>query len=478
MIMRKSLLILVLALVLAFVGVAVTASAVHRDCDQVYYTETTLYGDSAAAEGLTITAENNWHSHLLWETNYPVGGTAASSFRFSADGIEKVRIPVFRGLQIDSYPEDTVHLPEEMPDIGLSGAFREAVSETAPGEDTLIRVQLKSYFDYYPLNVTIDTPEIQATRGFLDRYYEEYEGVSFEPRLRDTEVLQEFFRIPVLDSEWVEISVSRDEAGNMWSSGGGRGVECDAFYFYTYSTLTDDACYLTFDTHSAEGQIVDTSLIPGGYGIYRIPYEPERTDEDGDPACPLVTNETEMVFPLDPSVRVVMLHANEMQNRLLLYTVEDEMYVVSVLDTATMELLQRLELCETSVTDNPSMRIAPQDDFVLVLLYSENKLAVMEETDGKYTTEFCCDIPLEESQYLNYYRSHADYDGEKLAIVIPKDAEYFQASSDFLLTVYDASGLLYYGKYDCSLDSGVDGVSSTYPVRASLPDAIIAEWTS
>lgn len=50
----------------------------------------------------------------------------------------------------------------------------------------------------------------------------------------------------------------------------------DSFSFETIACSTPEAVYFTFDPHSYRGELVDTSMIPGGYGLYRrrtIPQE-------------------------------------------------------------------------------------------------------------------------------------------------------------------------------------------------------------
>lgn len=82
---------------------------------------------------------------------------------------------------------------------------------------------------------------------------------------------RDFFKIPVIADEQVEISVSKG-AGGRGISYGLKSTDSDSFSIRSESALTDDACYFTFTTRTVYGDIVDTNLIPGGYGIYRLPY--------------------------------------------------------------------------------------------------------------------------------------------------------------------------------------------------------------
>ena len=53
----------------------------------------------------------------------------------------------------------------------------------------------------------------------------------------------------------------------------------DSFDFYTQSVATDDAFYFFFSNRTQLGNLVDTSRVPGGYGVYRLPYGWVDTDE-------------------------------------------------------------------------------------------------------------------------------------------------------------------------------------------------------
>ena len=39
----------------------------------------------------------------------------------------------------------------------------------------------------------------------------------------------------------------------------------------TESVVTDDACFFWFGNRTEQDQLVDTSRIPGGYGVYMLP---------------------------------------------------------------------------------------------------------------------------------------------------------------------------------------------------------------
>lgn len=48
----------------------------------------------------------------------------------------------------------------------------------------------------------------------------------------------------------------------------------------TESVITDDTCFFWFGNRTDNDRLVDTSRIPGGYGVYMLPYGPLAPDSE------------------------------------------------------------------------------------------------------------------------------------------------------------------------------------------------------
>lgn len=74
-----------LLICLAVGGLAGMSVWVSKDNEAVEVTQTTLQGDPAAAQGLTITVHNQMFNQLFWDTKFPAANAAESisEFRFS-----------------------------------------------------------------------------------------------------------------------------------------------------------------------------------------------------------------------------------------------------------------------------------------------------------------------------------------------------------------------------------------------------------
>ena len=271
------------------------------------------------------------------------------------------------------------------------------------------------------------------------------------------------------------IHLAKDIKGEVCDFGIERQSE-DAFQFGVssdYSLATDEAFYFTFNNRTEQGAVVDTSLIPGGYGIYRIPYT---VDFDPNKETGILIDQISTVYSIDPSHEVLRLHSSHDKSKLLLHTLENGWYVLTVIDRESMTALQRFEIQEK----------APEHDFWKLWEDEEQDIFMVEmdqsyaffalQEDGTYAQIFLCEIPTKvhgRSQYSDML-----YDGTRLVV---GDVHNWldttnTAEGVFYLSVYDASGLRYYGEYDTSLNSKIQ--SSEYnSVRPDTGTPIKLTWT-
>ena len=71
--MKRSLACFLLLLVIAVGGSAAVFSQIFSKRDQVEITQETVFGDPAAAEGLTVTIPAGYRDQLFWETTCNLG---------------------------------------------------------------------------------------------------------------------------------------------------------------------------------------------------------------------------------------------------------------------------------------------------------------------------------------------------------------------------------------------------------------------
>ena len=458
--MRKSLILTLILLVLAIGGFGAAHAAVNAQKDAVVITETTAAGDPAAAEGVRVQLRTKCADHLLWETHYAAGapdGTYTDftfSYRTLQDSEES-----YAGLDLYtvwnySYggPLGETADEREKPQLKL---FRDVASRLGDASQRTETLALRDYYEYYPLDGYLDLPALRENGG--------------TPLVAEYEPIQSFFRIPVPEDVRVTVTVRRDSETQYYDCAV-NAVPGSGWNLWTNSVVAgDDTVYFALGFRTENGDIVDTSRIPGGVGIYRLSVaeEPARL---------------ETVFPLDPAVQVSDLHLSADGRRLLLIALEGDTYYLTVIDLETMMALQKLPVLEDAA-DSGVVCAYYQDDFLMLQFYAEPQhrfVVIAAPETGDYAVALRGDVDANDGAWQGYEGSTAmDFNGEALVIAAP----WYEGivPRGFWLSVYGADGLRYSGRYASSLmaDQPEDTVSSDHtcmftiinPLSVCLPDA-------
>jgi len=457
--MRKATITMLLLLFISIGGVCVAAAGVHAPHDQVLLTENIIYGDPSAVNGLEVQAHVTWDDHLFWDTTLLTGAqnSVETDFRFSAKEVRQEVPEEARTLILETGPMNGYE-PAGEENHGLARAYRELEEAVLPGEERELEIYLKDYMDCYPISVGSDMEGI----GFSLSEYFTYDGpveeIPDEPT-RDLLWLQEYFQIPVLEEETFLISVGKDQSGRVTHRFGGS-TDSDSYNMELFSVTTDEECYFVFDTHSYKEQMVDTSLLPDGYGLFCLPYVIEPAPS-GRMVCNFGVEELS-VYPLDPSVYIEGLYLSDDQRLLYLLTQENNVLYLTAIDCDTMDTLQKLEIYDFG-GDPGTVHEIRQRDNCWVLWLRGGVLALLEKLpDGLFELEYVTTYDFEEiPEYAMSIYLEADWDGEHLAVVDKfyngrmNEDGYYVVDFDtcgFWLLVYDENGeLSYAGNYESSL---------------------------
>ena len=268
----------------------------------------------------------------------------------------------------------------------------------------------------------------------------------------------------------VSITISKNSAGEV-SGYNYNLMDGELGPVTSFSAVTPDTLYYAVDTRveSEDGSRIPVEGMEDWHGIYRMTYRVIKGDYneyvEGD------LEEIERVIPLDPEVIILEMQAGDDGDEVLLFTAENGMCVLNVIDMETMEVQQKLELMPYE--GSSVSRDVIEGENVLVWLLSDDTMAVItEQENGEYSLEFSTGLSIETiSQdmakvYLSTDRMGVDYDGEKLAIVYPLGYYYYNKVSNSCtswLMVYDGDGLRYCGEYQAS-----QGIGEYYSSRNCL----------
>lgn len=435
--MRKSLILVLTLLMLASCGFGFAHTAVSAQQDKVVITEQVVSGDPAAAEGVRVKLRIHCNWHMLWETHYAIGAPDGtySDFAFTRARVYE-NVPYYDGVQLSTLG-GSVHysgafsLSAEENDVNAPFGMKlyRAVAENTNSGSTHTEVlRVRDYYDCFP---------IQVFGSLAD-------DVFLNQEKQITAAITEFFRIPVPEDYRLNVTVTKDDAGNI------SEMEMDDFGYglsiWTQNVLLDGACYFTMELDGGYATPPSTSLIPGGAGIYCLTY--------GGEAVGLET-----VFPLDPAAMVYDLHLSEDERKLLLTTCEEDTDYLTVIDLETMTELQKLPLLEHA--ENSDWWGANYNDDFLVVTFSDEAglhfvvLSVSET--GDYAVALRGTAAEEDPAWSA--DAAMDWNGETLAVAarwIEFDEPYMSSSKErgFSLSIYDADGQRYTGQYGNSLMDG------------------------
>lgn len=504
--MKRALTLTLVLALLGGIGLAAAAVTVGSQADQVTVSAQILYGDPADAEGLTVHQQVEYDNHIRWDITYQPGEAPAAEteFSFSPTMFHDEYEPYYQGMciqclpdyhqsytslesgkvQVNSAKDQYGARAEEL--VGINKAYHELYEETEAGEDGTKIIHLADYYDYYPLQFHLNHPNHDTWWNWSLEfdYLASEEGAARDSRL----AISEYFRIPVLEEETLELDIRKQADGQLWSTGYGS-TDSDSYQIWTRADVTDDAVYFTINNYTTNGRLVDLSLVPGGFGIYRlaVPSDPSEDTKYSPERVPV--QEVSAIFSIAPETVVTCLQASEDQTRLYLVTIEDGIYYFTVMDLERYEILQKLELASCSNQDcywNVQSYLYEKENVLILWLgyvddVGDHFAVLIPQENGTFELDFLT----ERAYVFDYTEDHGSFfsfspetfawNGEQLAVIerLSNQVHNQQTFCSCAVAIYDASGLVYYSILDNSL-----GITSfdTYDCDSNYNTPLRVEW--
>lgn len=443
--MKKSFVLFLVLVCLAVGGLAGMAVWVSRDNDSVEVTQTTLMGDPAAAQGLTITAHNQLSNHLFWDTRFSAqdAGQAQTQFQFYLREPEysrnyafapEVMIPSYSGGTSSNLGFSLDELRDPLQSGLLTAPAADLAQTMGPNQTRSETVALADYYDCLPI-------------GLQEYFYSYGSEEDVAQRRSRLESFQRFFNIPVPQELQVTYTVTTDETGGVVE------VRADTSQWINLNTDAaqgEGGWYLILDSpapsadDTGEFQL-DLSHIRGGYGVYFLPaytYRPAGSSVDREVMEP---EQIQTVYVTPQGERTVDLYADKKGN-LLLYTVAGETWYLNVLSSDGRQLRQRLELGELGSSTRLADALEGED--YLALVADEFQVLLLVWDGEGYTLRYQLAIPTSEKwAYLSRERL-VQWDGHRLAL-LERHQEPFE-NYGYRLTVWQEGELTYQGEYALS----------------------------
>ena len=492
--MKKSLELLI-TLVLIFTGTACYAqNALLKEKDQVHYTEHVFYGDKSVVDGVVVEADLMFDEQLFWNVVYQIGDMPKETVSYEYSDVKYVNARYISSgsIYFNSNSRDIVSDPEVFMDgkdyDGLMGAFQELAQNTQAGTQSSAVVYLKDYEDFYGFTIDLELP----TDGWNNSSFKHISVFFSESELREEiklleesgtnpdelkqykeylkvlEAFQNYFKIPVLEEEAIAIVISKDEQGLIdgWGTADSQGGmssgpvdiplftledSADHFDFSVFSVFSNQKCYFTFDPYTFNGNLVDLSYIPGGYGIYSFEYDEKEN---------LITIDSlDMVYPLDTNRSVVEMKIDENENNIILFTKDENLFYMDIIDKETLQLMDSFVLG----LNNNYLSSWIYEDFIVVS--SENLMVFEKNVNGRYVQKLSVNTSKIKTQVENdkytrdilTWNTCFDWDGEKLLFakqIWDTDGGWrSQYTTNFHVGAVDETGIIYYGEYESTLDT-------------------------
>lgn len=465
------------ALVIVSLGAAsFTFAAVRGQMADCRITEKTIVGDAAAAAGLSASFGMGLQNQLYWRNVYTYGGaddgadvqeTAFSRKNpFPAD--KKGPVPYVRltgymtsGNALDDiltdpaegYPIRQELLAQVRQEFFTAGAAErvQEIKRALPADgETTQDLKLKDIFRYYPIEGDLTGTSIWAASLDNAVYASENPAKLWQD-------INRFLRIPIPETESSGFSVGKYPDGslnfNYYQGKENCSQQEDHFDFHNIACSTSDAVYFTFNTHTDDGDVVDTSLIPGGYGIYRLPYDREKEI--------FLSEKLEMVYALDPEKQYTDIYASSDGAKLFLVSqaarlaavgVKEVQATAEIIDVRTMQCDRREEIV---CSEDAALGYDAGDYLIFRGL---RELCLYTYQNGSYKKELMlADVDFRKPALRNLFydnRCRTAYDGKRLSILGEAELDIEDDDNTMWLwgtagtvevAVLDASGLAYYG---------------------------------
>ncbi len=457
--MKKLIVLSSLLLCASLISMIFVIFNINSEAGSITYKVTDKYGERSSAFGADISVEYEHSNNMFWKAKVRINETDSVESEFDFRYHSRL-VSEYNYAGITPYSSMHYSLNRNDPNAeGLDKAYKEIYDNTPFGTEKTVTVKIADYYDYYPVSVTIHIPGY-SYRSFDTVNSSGYQSVASKAI---TEAFNNFFKIPVSENDTIDITVDKDESDGMSSN----TIHTNFYNLASDCVLGENTCYIYIENSNYDNTKADTSLIPGGYGVYAIEYGTEY-----EYGVDLASLRTVFSLPEDESVSRISL--KEDMNLMYIFTRTGSKGYVYVIDTNGFSKLQKLKV-ELPVY----YHISEGEGFFL--LSGDEKIELIEIYEsGQCGSLFTAAKPyyIDNSYHDLYISASLDFDGEKLICADYLHEGRFRSLElcSFYVAVYDKTGLLYYGEFNCSLSANPNPSKYAYNCLPNSINYINVKW--
>ena len=305
-----------------------------------------IYGDQGLLDGAEIRLQDVlsntcfWDSHIRFEDGKLISETSTEPEEgyIFADYYDKAKenngfhqdYDLIR--DISGYLENEYNIFDEVKKMG---------DEIKASDKIDLSIKPSDYCDNYKINWSLTRGRTTWSLETVEQRPEN-DTTAYDDNL---DKFTEFFKIPIVKDETYSIERAVDDDGGREKVyyNVDRNDDHEYFDFTMNSSFGNGKAFMYFDNRTSKGNRVDTSLIPGGYGIYSFDFG---LSVDGREYSDPDMSTLRVILPLDEDAIIKKMFLSSGEKYLYIFTIEDDDMVIYVMDTDNCEVVSEKVLWE------------------------------------------------------------------------------------------------------------------------------------
>ena len=500
--MRKYFIAMLIIIIMMTTGVAWESADVSNKAGNVNIEIKDYYGDLHAADGLTVSFQEMYMRKSLWDIKAMFNNGKMESIvdyqllrRDLEDKLES-NLGIYN-MGFMSYVDESFFVDEnsERKSYGLLKQIYDRSKDEDFSDEFTVTTMMSDLCDYYPIQVRVDVPG--KLYGFGNGCFEMIDvldtGISYMKKapheVYNALKLNSFLHIPVDENQMVRINCQ----GNESKEGVLLNIESITDMGFNLSTLNtiwtgnDNAFYFAFSNRNSLGDVVDTSLIPGGYGIYRLPYgyicQEDYHGEDYFEGYDIIVDDLKTICQVNENALILDLEVDAMGKELYYVTEEDGKFFLYFAEAESGTLRDSVFLGEAQEEDWIDMKL--QENFLYIKL-GYRKLFVASSDDSE-NINLVFDTDIENQTFTEVYDTKSilqnyetfAFNGESVAIIgrnLKRNDKTEYNGCGFTMLVLNKDGIEYFGECVTGFDEYNDSLDEKATEWISFWGDMTAVW--